>query len=150
MGAAEHADQTDRQAEVAAVEALIRSYYRALERGEALPPYYATDDEAGPLGPVVKIGSDAGEEFTGSQAVAPAVQHVTATLVRNHLESRRLLVRRADDVAWFSDLVWWSGESAGQPFASLTRWTGVCLRLATGWRFVQVHVSEGMEQDTER
>jgi hypothetical protein len=130
----------------AEVEALVRAYYGALERGEALPPFYATDGEAGALGPVVKFGSDAGEEFSGFEAVAGAVEGVTAALLRNRLESRNLLVRRSGDVAWFSDLVWWSGEVAGQPFASLTRWTGVWLRLAAGWKLVQLHVSEGLSE----
>ena len=131
----------------AEVEALVRGYYRALERGEPLPPFYATDTEAGPLGPVVKIGTDAGEVFTGHAAVAAAVDRVTATFARNRLESRALLVRRAGDVAWFFDLVWWSGEAGGPPgapFASLTRWTGVCLRTPAGWKLLQLHVSEGV------
>ena len=162
----------------AAVTALVRRYYAALERGEPLPGFYATDEEAGAFGPVVKIGSGQGEELTGSAAVARAVEAVTATFSQNYLESRALQVRCAGRIAWFSDLVWWSGvqverriegepnaeqerspeqeggkqeggkqgsgKQEGHPFASLTRWTGVCLLTASGWKLLQVHVSEGV------
>lgn len=124
---------------------LVRAYYRALEQGEPLDEFYATDDEAGALGPVVKIGSGEGEVFTGYSAVASEVARVRATFAHNRLESRGLRVRRTGDVAWFVDLVWWSGLAAGKPFASLTRWTGVILRLADDrWKVVQLHVSEGV------
>jgi len=126
------------------VAALVRRYYAALEHGGPLAGFYASDEEAGALGPVVKIGSGKDEEFTGLAAVERAVNAVTATFATNRLESRALQVRAHGDVAWFSDLVWWSGDADGEPFASLTRWTGVCLRLADGWKFVQVHVSEGV------
>jgi hypothetical protein len=134
---------------------LIRRYYAALELSEPLAPFYARDAETGALGPVVKIGSGKGEEFAGYAAVEQAVNQVTATFRHNRLESRALAVRRQGDLAWFSDLVWWSGEqvAAGdatqgtaeyQRFASLTRWTGLCLRTPAGWRFLQLHVSEGL------
>jgi hypothetical protein len=126
------------------VAAVIRAYYRALEDGTALAPFYATDEEAGPLGPVVKIGSGEGEMFSGYDDVAREVDRVSAALVHNRLQSRSLVVRRRGDLAWFADQVWWSGEEGGRPFASLTRWTGVCLRCPGGWRFLQVHVSEGV------
>ncbi len=127
------------------VARLVRAYYQALERGEPLAGFYATDEEAGTLGPVVKIGSGEGEVFAGFDTVAREVARVSATFARNRLESRALQVRRAGDVAWFTDLVWWSGESGGEPFASLTRWTGVCIKLAGDhWKLVQLHVSEGV------
>ena len=128
----------------AEVAALVRGYYAMLERGEPLSAFYARDEDAGPLGPVVKIGSGKGEEFTGYTTVERAVNDVSDTFTRNCLESRALHVRCWGDAAWFSDLVWWSGAAYGAPFASLTRWTGVCLRLPAGWKFVQVHVSEGV------
>ncbi len=137
------------------VAAFVRAYYAALERGEALAGFYANDEEAGTLGPVVKIGSGKDEEFTGYAAVERAVNEVTAGFQRNRLESRALAVHDRGDLAWFSDLVWWSGEQpaasapeggrgAYQPFASLTRWTGLCLRTTNGWKFLQLHVSEGV------
>jgi hypothetical protein len=123
---------------------LLRRYYAALETGAALAPFYATDEAAGELGPVVKIGSGSGEVFTGFGAISAEVERVGAHFARNRLESRALIVHRAGNVAWMSDLVWWSGEVDGQPFASLTRWTGVCRRFDDGWRFLQLHVSEGV------
>ena len=137
------------------VAAFVRGYYAALERGEQLAGFYADDQEAGPLGPVVKIGSGKDEEFTGYSAVELAVNDVTAGFQRNRLESRALAVRYRDDLAWFSDLVWWSGEQlaasapeggqgAYQSFGSLTRWTGIFLRTPNGWKFLQLHVSEGV------
>lgn len=149
-------DATDDPGEVAA---LIRHYYAALEQGAPLAGFYVPDAEAGPLGPVVKIGSGKDEEFTGYAAVERAVNAVTTNLRRNRLTSRALAIRRRGDLAWFSDQVWWSGEQpaedgvngaaadgngAYQPFATLTRWTGVCLRTPAGWKFLQVHVSEGI------
>ena len=127
----------------AEIAALVRGYYRALEAGEALTPFYMTDAAAGPLGPVVKIGSGEGEQFVGWDATAEALARVTAELTRNRLQSRGLMVRHSGDVAWFFDLVWWSGEARGRPFGSLTRWTGVCLRAAGRWKLLQLHVSEG-------
>ena len=124
----------------------MRGYYRALERREPLAPFYA-GEAAGPLGPVVKIGSGEGEAFVGWEATAAALARVTAELTHNRLESRALVARRAGDVAWFFDLVWWSGEARGRPFASLTRWTGVCLRLpGGGWKLLHLHVSEGVPE----
>jgi hypothetical protein len=145
----------DEATETSEVTDFVRRYYAALERGEPLAGFYISDQEAGPLGPVVKIGSGQGEEFTGYAAVARAVNEVSAGFRGNQLESRALAVRRQGGLAWFSDLVWWSGEQAQadnaegqkpvyQPFASLTRWTGLCLLASRGWRFLQVHVSEGI------
>lgn len=126
------------------IVALVRHYYAALEDGAPLSGFYARDEEAGALGPVVKIGSGKGEEFTGFAAVKRAVDEVTASFGRNRLQSQSLMVRRQVSIAWFSDFVWWSGEQAGEPFASLTRWTGICLLTSDGWKFLQVHVSEGV------
>ena len=67
-----------------------------------------------------------------------------STFSRNRLESRALQARVRHDLGWYFDLVWWSGESEGVPFASLTRWTAVCLRLPGGWKLLQLHVSEGV------
>jgi hypothetical protein len=138
----------DDDRDAAPVTALLLAYYRALESGAPLAPFYATDAAAGDLGPVVKFGSGKGEAFRGSAAVAAEVVRVGAALSANRLESRALTARRRGDVGWFSDLVWWSGvDGAGgdrtaAPFASLTRWSGVCLRLPEGWRLLQLHVSE--------
>jgi len=125
------------------VEALLRIYYRALETGEALDRFYATDEEAGNLGPVVKVGSGQGEFFVGHARVAAAVREVTETFAENRLESRGpLLVRISGGLALFADTVWWSGHTGGKAFASLTRWTGTARHTPRGWRFVQLHVSE--------
>ncbi len=48
------------------VAALAGAYYRALEQGAPLEPFYATDAEAGDLGPVLKVGSGEGEVFRGA------------------------------------------------------------------------------------
>lgn len=125
---------------------LLERYYRALERGEPLAPFYATDQEAGDLGPVVKVGSGRGELFVGYTSVAAAVGEVTRTLLENRLESRGpRLVREHGDLALLADMVWWSGRAEGEPFASLTRWTGVARHTQRSWRFVQLHVSEEVE-----
>lgn len=124
------------------VEQLVRSYYRALEAGSPLADFYATDDEAGTLGPVVKFGSGKGEAFTGFVAIAAEVSRVRSNFSRNRLESRALLTHVQGNIGWFSDQVWWRGEDDGKPFASLTRWSGVSLLTAGGWRFLLVHVSE--------
>jgi hypothetical protein len=121
----------------------VRRYFTALETGSPLAPFFATDAAAGEDGPVVKVGTGAGEVFSGYDAVRAEVERVSAGYSGNRLESRALVVHRAADLAWFSDLVWWSGEVDGEPFASLTRWTGVCRRFDDGWRFLQMHVSEG-------
>jgi hypothetical protein len=128
--------------EVVVVDDLVRAYYRALETGESLEGFYATEAEAGDLGPPVKVGSEHGEFFVGHAAIAAEVRRVTSSFTRSRLESRGLIVRRRGDLAWFADQVWWSGETEGQPFASTTRWTGVCLRCPGGWKLVQLHVSE--------
>jgi hypothetical protein len=93
---------------------------------------------------VLKVGSGEGEVFRSAAAVRAELQRVGSTFSRNRLESRALQARARHDLGWFFDLVWWSGESEGAPFASLTRWTGVCLRLPGGWRLLQLHVSEGV------
>ena len=129
---------------VTGIETMLRAYYDALERGEPLDRFYATDAEAGALGPVVKIGSGNGEVFTGFAAVSAEVRRVSRTFRRNRLQSRGLTTRASGDVGWFFDQVWWSGEEEGQLFASLTRWTGVCLRCPSGWKLLQLHVSEAM------
>jgi hypothetical protein len=130
------------------IEGLVLAYYRALEQGAPLAPFFVTDDGAGELGPPLKIGTAADEVYAGWTAIAQALDRVAATLSHNRLESRGLLTREAGAVGWYFDQVWWSGEEAGRPFASLTRWTGVCLRGPDGrWRFLQMHVSEGREME---
>lgn len=126
----------------AGVEALVRAYYHAIVSGEPLARFYATDEEAGDLGPAVKVGSGRGEVFIGYAAIAAEVERVTMTFTRNRLASRALIARRRDGLGWFADQVWWSGDDSGMPFGSLTRWTGVCLRCPTGWKLLQLHVSE--------
>lgn len=125
------------------IEQLVRDYYQALEQGHPLETFYPTDEEAGDLGPVVKIGSGSGEVFRGYTAVAAAVGQVSATFSDNRLEPRGpLQVRQRGDIAWFAHQVWWSGVEDSQHFGSLTRWTGVCLHTLRGWKFLQLHVSE--------
>ena len=130
----------------ASVESLLDAYYRALETGVSLEAFYATDDEAGELGPVVKIGSGRGEVFVGRAAVGEAVRGVSETFSENRLKRREpRVVSLWGDLALFTDVVWWSGQANGERFASLTRWSGVCLRVRDAWRFVQLHVSEEAE-----
>ena len=128
-------------------EALLDRYLKSLETGEPLDSFYVTDDEAGELGPVVKIGSGKGEVFVGFARVAAAVQEVTRTLTENRLEPRGPRIARTQgDLAWLVDVIWWSGVADGKAFGSLTRWTAVCVRTpARGWRFLQMHVSEEVE-----
>ena len=126
---------------------LLNAYYCALETGGALNGFYMTDEEAGELGPVVKIGSGSGEVFVGHAEITSAVREVTRTLTENRLEPRGpRIVQMRGDLAWLLDVVWWSGASGGEPFGSLTRWTAVCFRTpSSGWRFLQVHVSEEVD-----
>ena len=126
---------------------LLDSYLTSLETGAPLDEFYVTDEEAGVLGPVVKIGSGKGEVFVGYAQVADAVRDVMRTLTENRLEPRGpRIVRTQGDLAWLVDVVWWSGEAHGKSFGSLTRWTAVCLRTPErGWRFLQLHVSEEVE-----
>jgi hypothetical protein len=133
--------------EISSPSALLDGYYGALEAGTPLNDYYVTDEEAGELGPVVKIGSGKGEVFVGHESVAAAVNKVTRTLTENRLESRGpRIVRERDDLAWLVDVVWWSGITDGTAFGSPTRWTALCLRTpARDWRFLQLHVSEEVE-----
>lgn len=126
-----------------AVESFLESYYRAIEAGKPLDYFYATDEEAGDLGPVVKVGSGRGEFFVGNAAVVAAVGKVTETFTENRLESRGpRQVRVVRGFAFFADTVWWSGRVNGKPFGSLTRWTGICVLTRDGWCFLQLHVSE--------
>src|ERR687885_712553 len=76
----------DEATETSEVTDFVRRYYAALERGEPLAGFYISDQEAGPLGPVVKIGSGQGEEFTGYAAVARAVNEVSAGFRGNQLD----------------------------------------------------------------
>ena len=133
--------------ETVSPDGLLDGYNRALEAGRPLNDYYVTDEEAGELGPVVKVGSGKGEVFVGHSQLAAALSEVTATLTQNRLEARGpRIVRGQGDVAWLVDVVWWSGVSGGKAFGSLTRWTAVCLRTTgRGWRFLQVHVSEEVD-----
>ena len=132
---------------ISEVDRLLDAYFRALEEGAPLEAFYVTDEEAGELGPVVKIGSGKGELFVGHGQVAAAVGEVTRTLIKNRLESRGpRIVRERGELAWLVDTVWWSGETDGKGFGSLTRWTAVCLRTeGRGWRFLQMHVSEEVD-----
>ena len=126
---------------------LLDRYLKSLETGAPPDGFYATDEEAGALGPVVKIGSGKGEVFVGYVQVVAAVRDVTQTLTENRLEPRgQRIVRTQGDLAWLVDLIWWSGVADGKAFGSVTRWTAVCLRTRErGWRFLQVHVSEEVE-----
>ena len=133
--------------EISSAELLLDRYLQSLETGAPLDVFYVTDEEAGALGPVVKIGSGHGEVFVGYEKVAAAVREVTRTLTENRLEPRGpRIVRTQGELAWLVDLIWWSGVADGKAFGSVTRWTAVCLRTRErGWRFLQVHVSEEVE-----
>jgi hypothetical protein len=122
------------------------AYYQALEAGAALEGFYATEAEAGELGPVVKVGSGKDEFFVGRERVVEAVRRVSRTFSENRVASRGpMMVTVREDVALLADTVWWSGRAEGKAFGSLTRWTGVARRTERGWRLVQLHVSEEVE-----
>lgn len=139
----------------ATIEVLVQGYLHSLKAGQALEEWYATEQEAGPLGPVTKFGSGPGEVFWDRTAVVQALRQVTSSLTENRLALRGEMLRHVSgEVGWFVCCVDWSGREASQDnaggadagrgtvFASLTRWTGICCRTARGWRLLHLHVSE--------
>ncbi len=89
--------------------ALAGACYRALEQGAPLEPFYATDAEAGDLGPVLKVGSGEGEVFRSAAAVRAEVQRVGSTFSRNRLECGPC--RRACAMTWAGSSTWCGGAA---------------------------------------
>lgn len=118
-------------------ERVIREYYDALRSGESLVPFFAE-------GEVVKVGIS--ERLVGSEQVAEGLREQTETTTDWTVESRDLLVRERESVAWFADevrMAWTTDEGEDHDFE--TRWSGTLERSGEEWKFVGMHVSVARE-----
>jgi hypothetical protein len=115
-------------------KATIRAYYDALRGGEALYPYFASDDG------LVKYGIS--ERLAGYDAVAAGLREQTHATEDWRVRSRDLRVTERERHAWFSDEVRmaWTDVETGASRAFDTRWSGT-LEDRNGWVFVGMHVS---------
>ena len=121
-------------------ETVIRDYYEALRRGEALVPYF-TDAPS-----TVKFGIS--ESLFGGERVERALREQTETTDDWTVESHRLTVddRVNKGIAWFADectLAWTDETGDRQQFE--TRWSGTLERRDDAWQFVSMHVSAPQE-----
>jgi ketosteroid isomerase-like protein len=119
--------------DAADAEATIRDYYEALRRGEPLYPYFAEREST------AKFGVE--ESLFGYDAVAEGLREQTRVTEEWAVESHRLSVDRAGEVAWFSDVVSLSWTADGERRSHPTRWSGSLERRDEEWVFTQVHVS---------
>lgn len=116
-------------------DAFIRRYYRALEAGERLPPFFAESPAP------VKFGIT--EALHGFEAVASGLREQTRSTHDWDVTSHRLETGSRGDVGWFSDQVTmrWRQNGREKPIEWETRWSGTVVRTEDEWQFVRMHVS---------
>ncbi len=116
-------------------EARIEEYYRALEAGDPLGPFFADDDA------VVKFGIS--ERLVGGDAVRQGLREQTERTTDWTVDSRGLRVTDRGCHAWFSDDVRlsWRDVEAGVRHAFETRWSGTLEARDDDGVFVGMHVS---------
>jgi hypothetical protein len=116
--------------------ARIEAYYRALEAGDPLGPFFADGDD------VVKFGIS--ERLVGGAAIRRGLREQTHRTTAWTVDSRDLRVTARECHAWFSDdvvLAWRDTEEAVDHRFE-TRWSGT-LEARSGSEpvFVGMHVS---------
>jgi hypothetical protein len=116
-------------------EATIREYYRALEAGDPLGPFFADGDD------VVKFGIS--ERLVGGSDVRRGLREQTNRTDDWAVDSRALRVVDHGCHAWFSDSVGLSWRDAVEDVEHSfeTRWSGALEAREDGWVFVGMHVS---------
>ena len=116
-------------------DARIREYYRALEAGDPLGPFFADDDA------VVKFGIS--ERLVGGDAVRRGLAEQTDRTTDWVVDSRALRVTDRGCHAWFSDDVRlsWRDVEAGADHDFETRWSGTLAAREGDPVFVGMHVS---------
>lgn len=99
-------------------DARIRAYYAALEAGDALAPFFASDDT------VVKFGIS--ERLTGGAEVEQGLHEQTERTTDWRVDSRALRTTSRSCHAWFSDDVGlaWRDTVTGETHRFETRWSG--------------------------
>lgn len=109
-------------------ETRIEAYYDALEAGDPLVPFFASDDT------VVKFGIS--EVLTGGAAVARGLREQTERTTNWSVDSRSLRITERDRYAWFSDDVGlaWRDLTTGDRHEFETRWSGTLERRTTNDR----------------
>ncbi|MBB6644799.1 nuclear transport factor 2 family protein [Halobellus ruber] len=115
-------------------KATIREYYRTLEAGDPLGPFFAADD-------VVKFGIS--ERLVGGSEVRRGLEEQTDRTADWAVDSRALRVTDRGCHAWFSDSVAlsWRDVEAGVEHSFETRWSGTLEARDGEWVFVGMHVS---------
>ena len=116
-------------------ETRIQDYYRALEAGDPLGPFFADGDD------VVKFGIS--ERLLGGDAVRRGLAEQTDRTDDWNVDSRALRVTDRGCHAWFSDSVVlsWRDVEEGTNHSFETRWSGTLEDRVGDWVFVGMHVS---------
>lgn len=116
-------------------EARIEEYYRALEAGDPLGPFFADGDD------VVKFGIS--ERLVGGTEVRRGLREQTERTDDWRVDSRALRVVDRDCHAWFSDdvVLSWRDVAAETRHRFETRWSGTLEARDGDEAFVGMHVS---------
>ncbi len=96
-------------------------------------------------GHFVKIGTEPGEHVEGNARVAQYYRHHVASTDDLTISTDHLDVQERETVAWFYTRQQWRLKWQGQPEELALRLTGVLEREETGWKFVQIHASIGVD-----
>jgi hypothetical protein len=116
-------------------EARIREYYRALEAGDPLGPFFADGDE------VVKFGIS--ERLVGGDEIGRGLREQTERTDDWEVDSRALRVTDRGCHAWFTDSVSlsWRDVEERSRHSFETRWSGTLESRDGDGVFVGMHVS---------
>lgn len=92
---------------------------------------------------MVSFGTDAAERWVGYEPALDALKKVFESVEESKGTSRErvIVVHKSGEVAWWSELLNWTGKAQGASFALEGRLTGVMEKRNGNWVIVQVHSS---------
>ena len=93
---------------------------------------------------MVNFGTDAAEKWVGWESLKESIERQFKSMdVENiSIKDQVIKVHKSGEVAWFSEVIDFSGKTQGQPFnVEGFRLTGTLEKQAGNWVFVQFHAS---------
>jgi len=119
---------------------VIRDWYYAASEGqvEQFLAFFLQDAQA------TYIGTDPTEIWYGYDQIRQNIEENFRTYGKWTVMSKNLVVRRVDDVAFFTDEVELSARFGGSSIAEDARMSGVLVKRGDSWKIIQAHFSMGV------
>jgi len=137
---AQQAPAVNLEAEKAAIKTVIDQWMQGMKTKdmELYSRIIAHDSD------MVNFGTDTAEKWVGWESLKESIESQFKSIDVDNISIKDQFIRvhKSGEVAWFSEVVDWTGKAQGQPFSMEGfRLTGVLEKQAGNWAFVQFHAS---------